>query len=182
MITLTLDVHAYSVLIEAAWGAGTGLRMEIMQRAVNEWFHRLHPKDVATLFHFFSTKMKRYPVAEEEQAHFLGRYDPDNQYLVAAGDVTHHCYRVNDRFYVALNAWVDQDQITKVVKLTAENWKLEANIARDLQVRGKPAPPCPKCRQKSQIQIMDSLARPPVWRCRTCKHVYEQEQGTNQVK
>ena len=173
---ITLDIHEYSVLIEAAWGAGTGLRTGIMQDAVDRWFHLLHPPEVAHLHSFFSERMKRYPVAEREQTHFLARHDLDNQYVVTAGPRHHHCYKVGEHYHVGVTWRMDPKQITRVVKLTEANWILEVNIARDLDVRGQAPPACPQCGEQQQIQIMNSLARPAQWRCRKCKNRYEQGQ------
>lgn len=173
---IELDIHEYSVLIEAAWGAGTALRTGIMHDAIDHWFHQLHPRDAAHLHRFFSERMKRYPVAEEEQEHFLRRHDPDNQYLVTAKTETHHCYLVDGKYHVAMRAWMDPHQITHIRKLhLGVDWELEVNILRDQQVRAKKAPPCPLCGEKMQVQIINSLARPAAWRCRKCKTYFEQE-------
>ena len=45
------------------------------------------------------------------------------------------------------------------------------------------APPCPRCGETMQIQVITYLEPPAEWRCRTCKHkfVHEPTQGLGAI-
>lgn len=98
---INLDIHELSVLIEAAWGGGTGLRMEIMRKAIDEWYEHVSVRDRLLLHRFFSNNMKVIGEGDVRrlQEMFMARYKPGNEYVVVAGGRTHRCFRFGDAFY-----------------------------------------------------------------------------------
>lgn len=47
-----------------------------------------------------------------------------------------------------------------------------AHRREGLQRRG--APPCPRCREGDQIQLRYWMSDNVVWRCRICRHAWEE--------
>lgn len=112
-MNIPLDLHEYSVLIEAAWGAGTGLRMGIMQKAIDEWYQLVNEHDRRHVHQFFSTKMKLSNEGDvlRLQQLFLARYRPGNNYVVTHEGKEYQCFRFGDRY------WVDSQKFFKASEL-----------------------------------------------------------------
>jgi hypothetical protein len=114
-MTIELDLHEYSVLIEAAWGAGTGLRMEIMRKAIDEWYSLVHVKDRAHLHRFFSEKMKLSGEGEVRrlQELFLARYRPGNSYVVSKDGKEYECFRYGTRYWVSTSSYFNASELAE---------------------------------------------------------------------
>lgn len=115
MKNIVLDVHDFTVLIEASWHCGTILRYSIMERAINEWYAALSPPELARVYEFFNRTQKP---KEEIQHKFLARYNPNNQFFVTTlyegKKETHHAYKFNDEYFVSSTKRISKEYITEV--------------------------------------------------------------------
>jgi hypothetical protein len=118
-MNLHLDLHEYTVLVEAAWGGSTGLRHSIMEKAIGYWYHKCSDFERFHIHEFFA-RQKRYPQNADLQEHLVRRYDPNNQYRITGNDGTVNvCYKVGEKYHIAPNAWADPAQIDRIEHLPA---------------------------------------------------------------
>lgn len=116
---IDVDVFETTVLIQAAWPDGTILRSMMMQRAINEWFYLLRPKDATAVFEWFK---KHAEIKTVNHRIFMLRYDPDNQYSVEATDekgvrTIQQAFKMNTNYYVRDNSYISPEFITNATKI-----------------------------------------------------------------
>lgn len=62
-----------------------------------------------------------------------------------------------------------------MAKLLGAEWTKTLHAREDFLLAH--VPPCPRCKEKTQIQLLSISMVPARWRCRMCKEYYIKEPG-----
>jgi len=123
---IQIDFFELSILIEACWSGGTILRASVMQKAVDEWYHKLTPNERERLYSYtirvLRDKGAVMEMDKEIQEIFLARYNPANQYEVYYVDngekKSRQAFKWNNKYYINRTTHIIPEVITQVVANT----------------------------------------------------------------
>lgn len=121
-MNVKLDKFEMYYLLESCL-RGSHLRSGTILRFVDEWYSKFTKKEreqfyTSVLRDVYEGEFKDLLHLCGADAMFMARYNPDNQYRVTLiNGNTVEAFKINDRYYVLSNRFIDENCIIKVEKI-----------------------------------------------------------------